>query len=201
MSGPAAGDRPPATLDFETYRRLLRSAGPPAMSWFDLEACDEAAMGFAVHAAFLDGRLVLVRNRARPCWELPGGRREPGESILDTARRELREECGAHPLAMRPWCGYSVRLGDRTTHGLVCLTRLDRLPGPPPDSEIAEARAVADLPGLLCYPHIQGRLLQVLAGRTLPWPARPPHPDAALLSILADSPPPAGHPPPLPQNP
>ncbi|MDP2360963.1 MAG: NUDIX domain-containing protein [bacterium] len=194
---------PPATLDYRSYRRLLARAGPPWMGWFELGSRHEAELGFAVHAAFVEGRLVMVRNRRRLCWELPGGRREAGESILETARRELHEECGAHPRSLLPWCGYSVRLGERLTHGLFCLTLLDDLPGPPAGSEIAEARSVADLPGPLCYPQIQGRLLAEL-GRTvsrLPWFCQPPPLDEALLSILADSPPPRGAIPPPPQNP
>jgi 8-oxo-dGTP diphosphatase len=190
----------PGLLDHAAYQRLVRSAGPPWMAWFALGERAEAEIGFAVHAAFHDGRLVLVRNRGRRAWELPGGRREPGESILDTARRELVEECGAPAAELRPWCGYSVRLADRLTHGLLCLTRLETLPGPPAESEIGEARAVTRLPGGLCYPHIQGRILEVLAAcaEELPWGARPPLPGPALLSTLADSPPPLGRIPALP---
>lgn len=185
--------RPPATLDFQTYQRLLRTCSP-RMRWFALEDMDEGMIGFAVHAAFLGERLVLVRNRARRCWELPGGRREPGESILETARRELREECGAVAVEQRACLGYSVSLGDRLTHGLLCLTRLESLPGPPPGSEIGGAAAVECLPGPLCYPHIQGRLLAELAsgGIRIPWPARLPVLPPDLLSILADSRLPAG---------
>lgn len=44
-----------------------------------------------------DRKLLLVRESAAPCrgkWSLPGGRRLPGESILQTAVREIREETG-----------------------------------------------------------------------------------------------------------
>ncbi|MFC7330586.1 NUDIX domain-containing protein [Marinactinospora rubrisoli] len=43
---------------------------------------------------FAGDRPVLVRNRRR-AWEFPGGHAEPGETVLDTARREAREEAGA----------------------------------------------------------------------------------------------------------
>lgn len=44
-----------------------------------------------------DGRLLLVRRRHDPgsgLWSLPGGRVEPGESVADAVRREVREETG-----------------------------------------------------------------------------------------------------------
>jgi ADP-ribose pyrophosphatase len=45
-------------------------------------------------------RVVLVRQWRQPprkeLLELPAGVREAGETALETARRELREECGLH---------------------------------------------------------------------------------------------------------
>ena len=42
-----------------------------------------------------DGRLLLVRHTyGRLNWELPGGASELGESLEETALRELREETG-----------------------------------------------------------------------------------------------------------
>jgi 8-oxo-dGTP diphosphatase len=43
-----------------------------------------------------DGRWLLclrpARKRHGGCWEFPGGKLEPGESHLEAARREMREE-------------------------------------------------------------------------------------------------------------
>lgn len=43
-----------------------------------------------------DGRLLIVRQRHRrhENWNLPGGRLEPGETVGEGLRREMREEAG-----------------------------------------------------------------------------------------------------------
>lgn len=48
-----------------------------------------------------DGPLMLVNRRPEGSyfggwWEWPGGKRNPGESALECARRELHEEIGLH---------------------------------------------------------------------------------------------------------
>lgn len=40
------------------------------------------------------GRLLLQRRTDNGLWGLPGGGMEPGEALEETARREVREECG-----------------------------------------------------------------------------------------------------------
>ncbi|MDL5159819.1 NUDIX domain-containing protein [Actinomycetospora termitidis] len=67
----------------------------------------EAAGGVVVDP---DGRVVVVRQRART-WSLPKGHVDPGEAVLDAARREIHEECGLADLDLVRELGSYTRLG------------------------------------------------------------------------------------------
>lgn len=73
-----------------------------------------------VYGAWLqDGRLVTVEKARGPYtgWlDLPGGTPEPGESEVETLRRELFEECGVEVDAVRAWSSFDVTL-DRASDG------------------------------------------------------------------------------------
>jgi len=51
-----------------------------------------AGVGVIVRDA--EGRILLEQRRDCGLWGLPGGRIEPGESIIDAATREVHEETG-----------------------------------------------------------------------------------------------------------
>lgn len=69
---------------------------------------EDSLLKFAVITARSGGKWVFCRHRGRTTLEIPGGHREPGESVDQTAARELREETGAKTFTLRPVCVYSV---------------------------------------------------------------------------------------------
>ena len=72
------------------------------------DTVDEALLKFAVIIAKAGGTWVYCKHKERDTYEIPGGHREPGESILAAAERELREETGASDYTIEPVCAYSV---------------------------------------------------------------------------------------------
>ena len=69
---------------------------------------DDSLLKFAVIIAKTNNKWVFCKHRKRNTYEVPGGHREDGESIMDTAKRELYEETGAIRYTLKPVCVYSV---------------------------------------------------------------------------------------------
>ncbi|MBQ7795157.1 MAG: NUDIX domain-containing protein [Lachnospiraceae bacterium] len=64
---------------------------------------------FAVILSKTNGKWVFCKHKERDTYEVPGGHREAGETILEAAKRELREETGAIDFVIEPVCAYSVK--------------------------------------------------------------------------------------------
>ena len=136
------------------------------------DSVPEELLRFAVIISKTDGKWVFCKHRERNTLEVPGGRREPGETIPETARRELREETGAIDFSLRPVCVYSVKgknsinkHDDDISYGMLYVSEIFSFGEI--NSEIERIVISEDLPDNWTYPQIQPKLMAEAARRGL----------------------------------
>jgi 8-oxo-dGTP diphosphatase len=79
-------------------------------------------VGVAIAARTASGLWVLIRRRDTGGWALPGGTAEWGETLAETARRELIEEAGVRLLGTPTLLGvYSRPERDYRFHAVTVL--------------------------------------------------------------------------------
>lgn len=129
------------------------------------EKVDDSLLKFAVIIAKSEGKWVLCKHKERSTYEVPGGRREPGETIMETAKRELYEESGAVDFDITPVCVYSVtgrtrvnQSGEESFGMLYCaeIRRFEK----ELHSEMERVELFDDLPDNWTYPLIQPVLIR-----------------------------------------
>ena len=127
------------------------------------EAVDDSLLKFAVNVAKSNGKWVFCKHKERNTYECPGGHREVGEYINDTAKRELYEETGAIDYAIQPVCIYSVTAPDnfdgKETFGKLYYAEINCFEGEL-HSEIERVELFEDFPTNWTYPQIQPLLLE-----------------------------------------
>ncbi len=124
---------------------------------------DDSLLKFAVIISKHKGKWVFCRHRDRITLEIPGGHRETGENIFETAKRELYEETGAVDFDIRPICVYSVISPDdfngRETFGMLYFADIFRFEKEL-HSEIENIYFLDELPDKWTYPLIQPKLIE-----------------------------------------
>ena len=66
------------------------------------EQVEDELLKFAVIISKTNGKWVFCKHKEQETYEILGGRRELGEAIMDTAKRELTEETGAVDKDLKP---------------------------------------------------------------------------------------------------
>ena len=126
------------------------------------------ALHLATSTAILqDGRILLIQREDFRVWELPGGDVDPGESLVQSAAREAREETGLEVALTRLVGMYSLVGNDHTLVTAVFAARPAGGELRPDPREIADAGwFLADaLPEDLMWWHRQ-RIADAFAGVT-----------------------------------
>lgn len=115
---------------------------------------------FAVIIATIDGKYIFCKHKQRTTLEIPGGHREEGEAIDDTAKRELYEETGATEYEIKPLFSYGVEDSGTETFGRLYLAYVKSMEKQL-DFEMEHVFVIKELPPIenWTYPIIQYELI------------------------------------------
>lgn len=122
---------------------------------------EDSLLKFAVIISKYEGKWVFCKHKERDTYEVPGGHREAGENILDTAKRELNEETCASDFAISQVGVYSVIDTEENTEtfGMLYFADIKSFEGEL-HSEIEKIIITENLPAEWTYPLIQPKIME-----------------------------------------
>lgn len=129
------------------------------------DTVDDDLLKFAVIISQSNGKWVMCKHKERYTYEVPGGHREEGEDILETAKRELQEETGAVKFDIEQLCVYSVtgknsiNENGEESFGLLCFAEIREFSGEL-HCEMEKVVLMDELPENWTYPLIQPKLIE-----------------------------------------
>jgi ADP-ribose pyrophosphatase YjhB (NUDIX family) len=124
------------------------------------------------------GRILLARRTDNRLWTIPGGAMEPGESIAQTAVREVKEETGIDVevvslvgIYSNPHHVVAYADGEVRQQFSVCFSCRPVGGEPRPSEETSEVEFFTpeSLDGLEIHPSIRLRIDHFLEGRSEPY--------------------------------
>ncbi|KKQ32580.1 MAG: hypothetical protein US49_C0006G0031 [candidate division TM6 bacterium GW2011_GWF2_37_49] len=130
------------------------------VNFHKLNSIPDDKLIYAVICTKHDNLWIWCKNKKRDTWEIPGGKRESGEDIEKTARRELFEETGASEFELTAVSEYSVTIDGQTKFGRLFFAAVLVFKQIQMTDEIQEIKGFSELPPALSFTQIQPLLLK-----------------------------------------
>lgn len=132
--------------------------------FLDPQYVEDARIYYVTAVARYRSKWIFARHKKRSSWDMPGGRREPGETPTQAMARELWEETGAVKADIHMLCAYEVDAGDKL--GMLFYADVEEMGPLPEEFEMEEVCLLDRLPQEQTYPgiypalflHVQGWL-------------------------------------------
>ncbi|MCL2556049.1 MAG: NUDIX domain-containing protein [Firmicutes bacterium] len=133
--------------------------------FFNIDEIADDLIKFVVIAARYNDKWIFCKHKDRTTWEIPGGKRETGETILEASRRELFEETGTVDAEITPICIFTI-IEDPTGYGLLSFAEINEI-SDLPQCEMTKIGLFDEMPTSQTYinvhPLLMQRVLQALS--------------------------------------
>lgn len=132
---------------------------------YEIDEISDELLIIAMIVAKYKGKRVYVRHKDRTTYEIPGGHREPNETIEECAKRELMEETGATNFTIKPLFVLGVEKEGLEDYGQVFMAEIEEF-SDKLEYEMEEVVFLDGEPMEYTYPDIQAEIIKRLKQET-----------------------------------